>query len=273
MDPLCETIKISDWGSGKVNTYRSGTGSEMTPSPRGTVTYEPPDYMLDGKTSRPYDVWSLGCVLLELLVWALCGSKAVEDFRNDREARRDLTSTAKWEDDAFWQKDTRGYIALKEVVNRQIQKLEYEAIQQDLKAFKAVSDLIKTMFEIDRATRIKARDVEDTLDRIYRRTKVEFENPDSVPAENDSEVPQLSTKVRGRAPTGSSFSPSAPSFGSASSGNVSPTDLKAPSSKQEPTKRGSFSELKPYKAASYPPRPSTKSQAKLVYGLKSSISR
>lgn len=71
-NPPRGSFRIADWGSGKVNTYRSG--SIGTETPTGTLTYEPPEIMLEGKTSRPYDVWSLGCVFLELLVWALSGS-------------------------------------------------------------------------------------------------------------------------------------------------------------------------------------------------------
>ena len=47
---------ISDWGSGKVNNYH--TRSYHTESPIGTLTYESPEYTYDGKTSRPYDLWS-----------------------------------------------------------------------------------------------------------------------------------------------------------------------------------------------------------------------
>lgn len=60
------TFQVSDFGSGKIHTYRSG--SVNTRSPIGTLTYEPPEAKLEGATSRPYDVWSLGCVFLELLI-------------------------------------------------------------------------------------------------------------------------------------------------------------------------------------------------------------
>ena len=76
-------FRLSDWGSAKVNPYR--TRSYNTKSPIGTLTYEPPEFTSKGQTSRPYDLWSLGCVFLELLVWAVFGSGFVDTFSDQRE--------------------------------------------------------------------------------------------------------------------------------------------------------------------------------------------
>lgn len=81
-------FEISDFGSGKVQTYRSG--SYNTSSPQGTPSYEPPEAAGTGGTSRPYDMWSLGCVFLELLVWAVLGFQHVEEFRKQREDRKSV---------------------------------------------------------------------------------------------------------------------------------------------------------------------------------------
>ena len=81
-----EIFKIAGFGSGKVHTLRSGSAN--TNSPHGTVTYEPPEAQLGERaTSRPYDIWSLGCVLLELLLWAVFGFDFVQNFAEERRGR------------------------------------------------------------------------------------------------------------------------------------------------------------------------------------------
>ena len=193
-DPPRGIFRISDWGSGKVNTYRSG--SINTRSPTGTPTYEPPEVLVEGRISRPYDVWSLGCVFLELLIWALVDHEAVQKFKKDRFARRDLSSANSREDDAFWQKTESQSIILRNAVLECLSYLE-DRIQrhQRLKAFKAVVNLIKAMLNIDRERRIIALSVKDTLSRICLSTQIEFEDPDSAATDTDPALPRLSLKA------------------------------------------------------------------------------
>ena len=195
-DPPRGNFRISDWGSGKVNTYRSGKTSINTPSPTGTPTYEPPEVMVEGKTSRPYDVWSLGCVFLELLVWALFDFETVKKFKKERFARRDLSAASSREDDAFWQRDESQSIVLRKAVDAYILSLEDRVKRlQRPKAFQAVVDLIKAMLNINSERRIKALHVEDTLERICKWTRVEFEDSDSAAKDNDPAIPRLSLKA------------------------------------------------------------------------------
>lgn len=57
----------------------------MTFTPSGTSRYEPPEMDETREThdarSRQYDIWSMGCVLLELLVWLIYGYESVERFK------------------------------------------------------------------------------------------------------------------------------------------------------------------------------------------------
>ena len=184
-------FQISDFGSGKVQTYRSG--SHNTSSANGTLTYEPPEAaMAGGKTSRPYDIWSLGCVFLEILIWAVLGFASVEDFRTNRLDRRDLGShTNVLRDDAFWQILENGNITIRKAVKNWIQTLREAILQQKNQPFKEVLDLVVKMLDIDKQTRIPALDLFDTLDRIYKQKKIDLEhfNSDSLP---DHNLPRLS---------------------------------------------------------------------------------
>ena len=193
-DPPRGNFRISDWGSGKVNTYRSG--SINTPSPISTPTYEPPEVIIDARRSRPYDVWSLGCVFLELLVWALVDYEAVEKLQEKRTGKRDLSSANNREDDAFWQRTASQHIVLRKAVLECISNLEDKVQRlQRLKPFKAVVDLIKTMLNVNRETRIEAINVEDTLSRICLRTRIEFEDSDPATTDNDLAISSLSLKA------------------------------------------------------------------------------
>lgn len=182
------TFEISDFGSGKVHTYRSG--SYNTSSANGTLTYEPPEAAgPGGKTSRPYDVWSLGCVFLELLIWAVLGFRAVEDFRKERLDRRYPGSHRDVVvDDAFWQMLQNGDITVRKSVDNWTQNLRDAILQQSNQPFKEVLDLVVKMLETVKETRISALDLYDTLDRICKQKTIDLENvnDNSLPDRNDA---------------------------------------------------------------------------------------
>lgn len=181
-------FEISDFGSGKVQTYRSG--SYNTSSPQGTPSYEPPEAAGTGGTSRPYDMWSLGCVFLELLVWAVLGFQHVEEFRKQREDRRypgsprDIQS-----DDAFWQMLQNGDVILRKPVEEYIKNLKEVVLQQWKQPFKEILDLVIKMLDTAKETRIPALDLYDTLDRIFKQKKIDLESFDGgfLPNSNDAQ--------------------------------------------------------------------------------------
>lgn len=204
-DPPCGTLRIADWGCGKVSTYRSG--SYNTPTPNGTPTYEPPEFMLEGKTSRPYDVWSLGCVFLELLVWALSGSDAVESFGKQRLDRRDLTSAIISKNDGFWQKNKDGAV-LREGVTQRIHDLEEIVCEEKLESLEPVLDQVKQMLNLDRSTRVLALVVDETL---RHKIKAVFEDANSRDADkNDPLMSKLSVKAPERHSLGPGTSANSP---------------------------------------------------------------
>jgi len=79
-------LAISDMGLTEVhrNTSRSnirGAGLPATPD------YRPPECDMFGKqgsVSRSFDIWTLGCVFLEYIIWILEGKKGVKKFKADR---------------------------------------------------------------------------------------------------------------------------------------------------------------------------------------------
>ena len=199
------SFQIADFGSGKVHTYRSG--SVNTRSPNGTLTYEPPEAAKEGATSRPYDMWSMGCVFLELLIWAFFGYSSVKTFETNRMDRRfPGSATDIIRDDGFWQIDTEGIIHFRASVEEWLVTLDQELRHQGHHPFLQVFDLVKDgMLDKERQTRISALDLWDTLNRIHIQAKIDLQNVknDAVPEKRTREadqrnLPRLSIKAPDR---------------------------------------------------------------------------
>lgn len=77
------TLKITDFGltefSQHSKTYKTRSNLAVSPS------YRPPECDLEGAPiGRSYDIWTLGCLYLEMVAWLLGGWKLVQIFRNKR---------------------------------------------------------------------------------------------------------------------------------------------------------------------------------------------
>lgn len=74
-------LRISDLGLAKHHIDETGLRGP-TVTRYGTPLYEPPEVILEADVarSRQYDIWSMGCVFLELLVWLMYGYGELEKF-------------------------------------------------------------------------------------------------------------------------------------------------------------------------------------------------
>ena len=198
-DPPRGTLRISDWGSGKVHTFRSG--SVNTRSPNGTLSYEPPEVLEIGATSRPYDVWSLGCVFLELLVWVAWGCDGVQEFSTRRFGKRDPRSGVA--DDAFFQRsETGNSCILRESVHKHLKDLNEKFSTREQKPFQEIlQSVVVPMLEIRSRERILARDVSDIVHNIFRNTQVEIDSTGTdhglEPRGSTPHLPRLSYEPQG----------------------------------------------------------------------------
>jgi len=74
-------FKISDFGLTRFHGTQSKSHFEtVAVSP----TYRPPEYDIAAMVSQSYDIWTLGCVLLEFITWYLRGWKGVDGFSKKR---------------------------------------------------------------------------------------------------------------------------------------------------------------------------------------------
>jgi serine/threonine protein kinase len=79
------TLKLADFGEAQ----RASNNRVNTTSVPHTKTYRPPEHDIVNFLTLQYDIWCLGCVFLELITWAINGTKSLKDFENARFEERD----------------------------------------------------------------------------------------------------------------------------------------------------------------------------------------
>ncbi|KAL8716044.1 MAG: hypothetical protein Q9225_006276 [Loekoesia sp. 1 TL-2023] len=157
----------------------------------GTCTYEPPEARFEDVNLRPRDVWSLGCIFLEVLIWSVIDYNAVTALSEQRKIRYpwdyggELTS-----DDSFWQLGRDGRPVLHQAVDRQIGLLHNEIMRKECTMFGRVLQVVQQMLDPDHTTRIPVVHVWNTLDAIYKDISVELKSiaKDDADQERDPSI-------------------------------------------------------------------------------------
>ncbi|KAK5630275.1 hypothetical protein RRF57_005990 [Xylaria bambusicola] len=75
-------LRLGDLGLAKKHPSGTQERNTATQTRYGTIRYEPPEVVTDMETprSRRYDIWSMGCVIFEFVVWLLHGPNGLRDF-------------------------------------------------------------------------------------------------------------------------------------------------------------------------------------------------
>ncbi|KAH9879714.1 hypothetical protein IAQ61_001533 [Plenodomus lingam] len=80
------TLKLADLGRAQQHSLKTELRTTKEKEPWRTIWYEPPDLIdevhvqAQGKISRLFDVWSMGCVIFETVLWLLYGKESIEEF-------------------------------------------------------------------------------------------------------------------------------------------------------------------------------------------------
>ncbi|KAI8955714.1 hypothetical protein F4801DRAFT_574451 [Xylaria longipes] len=76
------TLKIGDMGLARPHYLKTQLRSVGTATRIGTMRYEPPETVTSSSLprSRKYDIWSMGCVIMEFVMWLLYGPKGLNEF-------------------------------------------------------------------------------------------------------------------------------------------------------------------------------------------------
>ncbi|KAF1849885.1 kinase-like protein [Cucurbitaria berberidis CBS 394.84] len=186
-------LRLSDFSCANVrDLVKSVSGQKRdswrTDNKKSTPNYRAPEYLQDEKISRPYDLWSLGCVYLELLVWFMEGYEALVQFRS---ARLCQVKPGGIYDEGFCyiEESRNAKVQIREVV---IQKL------RDMSAcctgdLKDIADVLPRLLEIDSKKRVTAGELVEQLSHLDtgESPPFDYQQPNSlmVPSMSTAQVP------------------------------------------------------------------------------------
>lgn len=91
-------LKISDLGLAKHHLLATRFRDLATDTHFGTPLYEPPEVYTEKNSprSRQYDIWSMGCIILELIIWLLYGYEELVKFNNSMKYALGGNSSPYW---------------------------------------------------------------------------------------------------------------------------------------------------------------------------------
>lgn len=166
-------FKITDFGVGVFHAAgKDGVHSVLTSEAHGTLTYFAPDKESVGTVSRPFDMWALGCVYLELMLWLF-------GFFEDSEGG---FSTARFNctgalpnnrNDKFWRLVSTpegDKYKLLSIVEEVITDLK-EVWCIEMPAFLGILDAVDHLLEIDIEARWKAVQLKTHMAQVLRKAE------------------------------------------------------------------------------------------------------
>ncbi|EXK29255.1 serine/threonine protein kinase [Fusarium oxysporum f. sp. melonis 26406] len=188
-------LKITDVGLSKLHILATSRRLNGTTAKATTRRYSPPEFDLlfdddgepvedsdDIKLSRKFDIWSLGCVFIEFLIWAKLGWQKYKEF--DRSMKRDRR---------FWDS---GREDLDDKVKERIQNLEdaVEDTEGDKVVQRVLELALKQMLLVNSDDRSSASDIHKKLESIrdsyseYLQPKDELDLPLGLTTEQDADT-------------------------------------------------------------------------------------
>lgn len=81
--PIGVRLVVADAGHAKVHEEATEIRGSPTSTPKGTIMYSPPEADIKQARTRRYDIWSIGCLYLESLIWMMYGYDALKSFHRD----------------------------------------------------------------------------------------------------------------------------------------------------------------------------------------------
>ncbi|KAK4237718.1 hypothetical protein C8A03DRAFT_15762 [Achaetomium macrosporum] len=109
-----------------------------------TITYRPPECDMDGRNvSRSFDIWSLGCVLLEFVAWYLGGWNLVQAFVERRKLKSPLYG---WPVDDFFE-IVRQEKSSRETVYVRVKREVHDFINNELHAHPCCSEPVHELLD------------------------------------------------------------------------------------------------------------------------------
>ncbi|KAK5940183.1 hypothetical protein PMZ80_007602 [Knufia obscura] len=177
-----DVLKISDFGTARLQqVIGSGSTNDFSHHTRRVlchIDYEAPDHSRMKDAGRPHDVWALGCIYLEMLVWVSGKDGAVAEFYEER-LWAEETAKQQAQDASFWY-ERNGQYQLKAVVRKKIANLKS---QHKTFVFRTLIELVEGMLRIEIGrhapkSRLPIDAVRSTLEKMVSQAELDLrENP------------------------------------------------------------------------------------------------
>ncbi|KAI1111769.1 kinase-like protein [Nemania sp. NC0429] len=163
-DPAGPIWKLSDFGSGLVSEFKDSDHESIYNSKpsTGDPIYTAPEFALEGRVSRPKDVWSLGCIYLEVLLWMSHPTRTtLDDFQQER---FNLPGSQTARKPMCWYQDYDGVVYIHPVVDARM-----ESLRDFCEANGPLEDtrlLVSRMLVVSSKTRATAKEITSGFDII-----------------------------------------------------------------------------------------------------------
>lgn len=161
------SLVIADVGVSKIHEHATIARNAATKSEATTPSYEAPEAAIKSKDprSRLYDMWSLGCVFLEFIIWLLHGYDSIDSFSEARQPNRFLPSY-------FYTTTSDKKVAIHPTVKEAIVALQQDPRCEGDTAMQALIALVEEkLLCVSVQDRPTAKTVFQTLESIIKRVE------------------------------------------------------------------------------------------------------
>lgn len=150
------TLRIADVGLARIHDDETRQRQAITKAKTGSVRYEPPELGRKNQLSRVFDVWCLGCVFLEFLIWTVYGWSKLDEFFD--------------ETTQFWERSADGQLQQDQRVKRLITDMSNDLNSGNTRSQSALKDCLALvtgrMLVPDPDERADVASVHSELERI-----------------------------------------------------------------------------------------------------------
>ncbi|KAI9709138.1 MAG: hypothetical protein M1820_003585 [Bogoriella megaspora] len=162
-----DELIISDWGQAMFKKVAGATSSRVV-GMGGTEAYAPPE-IDSSEAQRRYDIWSFGCILLEVLCFVAEGCASVQDLDKCRLTNNPGTNVT---DDRFFRPKFPSGYEVKGEVREWTESLLRKKTGKEKEFMERILHLIYRMIEVNADLRLSSKDVciqfSEVLDQFQR---------------------------------------------------------------------------------------------------------
>ncbi|KAI1363887.1 kinase-like domain-containing protein [Xylaria arbuscula] len=159
-------FKISDFGL--TGFHSALTRSRHQPPGPHSPTYRAPEYRdFSAYLSRKYDIWSLGCVMLQFLTWLISGPDGLRQFDEARLVEMDQNGL-NFVDDKFFVITHNGDAGHKHSVQSHVEKLQ-SSVTKGSYLYDCLALIRDRMLHLDVSTRADCQEVHKRLATYHKR--------------------------------------------------------------------------------------------------------